>query len=208
MTDLEYHNIAPGSVNAQLFIRLTPGDPGSSQSSHALRLWGRKDHSFRTISQALLFLLGWTVSDVAGGDMCLPALVDVDLLVLSFRLCLPHLPLKTCWSGWLMWASHTRSLWHTLSLSRLGVGVGGSREGDTGSWKSPQMETKPLTRSEFHFKTRVPWALPASALGQKPMCCKVHFCLFRCRLWFVRTSRLEIRQRSHHSAWAACPTLA
>lgn len=63
---------------------------------------------------------------------------------------------------------------------------------DTQSWKSPQMEKKPLTQSELCFKTSVPWALPWQSV-RTLMCCKGHFCVPQCGPWFVRASQLETR---------------
>ena len=116
--------------------------------------WARKGHPFRPIAQALPFFPHWMAGAVAGDDLCLAALVDVDLLVLSFGLCLSHLPLKTCWSRWSMWVRHTQGLSHTCNSSRLGVGVGvrGGGKRNMESWKCPPTETKTSTQSESHSR--------------------------------------------------------
>ena len=115
-----HHSIVHRSSNPQPFLRLTPGTLVLVRAPHTPHRWERKGHPFRPIAQALPLFLDWMAGAVAGDDLCPAALMDVDLLVLSFGLCLSLLPLKT----WLVQVRHTQAF-HTHATSPgLGLELG------------------------------------------------------------------------------------
>ena len=99
-------------------------------------------------------------SGVLQGVACVSKSWPVDSLILPFRLCSSHLPLRPVGAGELC-------TFPTYSAS-LGLRWGGAGRGGSENQKSPQMETKPSTQWKLRFKTRVPQAGPALTVSKNP----------------------------------------